>query len=195
MRNLRRSISVALATAAVGSAALLAGCTAGGEPAAQTDPPASSTVSPAPSPSPTASASPTAAASALSATDPNAPYDADEAERWSQGVSDDVTALLGLDTAPTGIVVHLDAETSQSHRVTAASLAPGDYSFHLACRGGGELSVALTSGGTASPVITGPCTGQLTSGDFTAADGGTEFLFTASGDPIDAALYYSPSTG
>ncbi|MGD8195720.1 hypothetical protein ACEXQB_014605 [Herbiconiux sp. P18] len=191
MRNLSRFIRLVTATAALGGAAVLAGCTGG-----QSDAGASPTASTPSTPSAVSTATPTPSPTsrALSATDPSAPYDPADATRWTDGIASDVTTQFGLENTPEGITAHLDAETTQSHRVTALSLTPGDYSFHLACRGGGELVLAITTGGVASPVISGPCTGSLTSGDFTAAEGGTEFLFTASGDPVDVALYYNPAS-
>jgi hypothetical protein len=179
-----RTVTIATGLAA---AALLAGCTAGGPEAAapSSAAPGTTTATVTPTPTPTARA--------LSATDPTAPFDEDEAARWFDGVADDVATRFGLDRTPPGMTVHLDAETSQNHLVTLKSLAAGEYAFHLACRGGGSLELAITSGGMTSPVIEGPCTGELTSGDFTAAEGGTEFRFTATGDPIDVALHYTPA--
>ncbi|GLK17953.1 hypothetical protein [Herbiconiux flava] len=187
MAHLTRSTRTVTIATGLAVAALLAGCTADG-PGAATPSSAAPGATTA-----TSTATPTPTPRALSATDPTAPFDQVEAARWFDGVADDVTTLLGLDSTPPGMTVHLDAETSQNHLVTLKSLAAGDYSFHLACRGGGTLELAVTSGGTASLVIDGPCTGELTSGDFTAAEGGTEFRFTATGDPIDVALHYSPA--
>ncbi|MBF4574221.1 hypothetical protein ITJ64_17055 [Herbiconiux sp. VKM Ac-1786] len=185
-----RTITITTGLAATGLAvALLAGCTAGGPDAAAPSSAAPGTTTA----TSTAAPTPTPTARALSATDPTAPFDGDEAARWFDGVAEEVTTQLGLDSTPPGMTVHLDAETSQNHLVTLKSLAAGDYSYHLACRGGGSLELAITSGGTTSPVIEGPCTGELTSGDFTAAEGGTEFRFTATGDPIDVALHYTPA--
>ncbi|NQX34461.1 hypothetical protein [Herbiconiux sp. VKM Ac-2851] len=187
MAHLSRSPRTVTIATGLAAAALLAGCTTGGPEAV-----APSSAAPGAT---TATVTPTLmpTARALSATDPTAPFDEDEAARWFDGVADDVFTRFGLDSTPPGMTVHLDAETSQNHLVTLKSLEPGDYSFHLACRGGGTLELAVTSGGTTSPVIDGLCAGELTSGDFAAAEGGTEFRFTATGDPIDVALHYTPA--
>lgn len=79
------------------------------------------------------------------------------------------------------------------------SLPAGNYSYYFACRGGGEVTFGISSGagvgagatGTAeSPVLSGPCTGQVQGGDFTAVEGGTEFRIKATGDPIDFVIRY-----
>ncbi|MCS5716113.1 hypothetical protein NVV95_16325 [Herbiconiux sp. CPCC 205716] len=193
MRNPTRSIRTVAVAAVLGTSALLAGCTpnAGQVPptSAANTPSSTAAVGATPRPTPT----PTSTVQALSATDPTAPYDEAETSRWFARVADEVRISLGLDRAAPGMTVHLDAETSQNHLVTMKSLPAGDYSFHLACRGGGSLTLSV-SGGTPGPVVEGPCTDELVSGAFTAAEGGTEFRFTATGDPIDAALHYSAAT-
>ncbi|MDO9398772.1 MAG: hypothetical protein Q7T71_19685 [Herbiconiux sp.] len=168
-------------------AGVISGCTGTAEP--------SSTASPTAGPG-TATAVPTTTSSATpkpgdrSAVDPSRPFDIDEMKDWAQSIVDTIPVEPG--TSLQGGSSHLDEESTQRTFVDYQSLAPGEYTFWYACRGGGELTFSITSGGVTSPTLAGACTGQVQSGDFTAAEGGTKFEFSNVGDPVDWVTRFTP---
>lgn len=164
LKAYRRVLSV------LGGVALVAGlaaCTTAGPEAA-----GSGAATPSRTPSPTATAPPPAVDPAVTA--------AWAAEAVPAGGSD------GFVLAQSGA---FPAGTPGAFSLTASTLAAGNYSVYLACRGDVDTTIALTIDKAEPSTLAGGCSGESQGIDLSlAADGATFMLLVDSDRPVEWAL-------
>jgi len=113
-----------------------------------------------------------------------APLEEGNFTEWAEqviatSVSDDVfTTLSG----------HLDPDSALQSSSTDASLAPGSYTYHFACRGEGNIEFTAGSAGMALFEVDGPCTGEDLQGPFVTTETGATITAVSQGTPLDWAF-------
>ncbi len=122
----------------------------------------------------------------MSAVDPTAPYDLDDALAWRERVE----PLLPSEGVADGASIHQDDAVGRNLSSDNASIAPGTYVAYLVCRGNASYFFAVEQiDGPA--ILEGQCVDGVRTTTVDLPAGHLRYTLQSSGDPMDIVLRFA----